>query len=179
LRRGSEGAAVAAIEEVVGEELDRPVRWGRCRVLGWRSLARQAATRRGSALSPRPDQMRSSKGRERKGIRAKDARARMRLRMRIRLRGVRSPGHAANRHCPLVHPRQGMPLTGIVPLGQRPLRSCSPGPVQPPRSSNYEPRDFTYRPGCDTRPLRRDVSFATSVDYVVLTRCVQHPHIIR
>jgi hypothetical protein len=25
---------VAAIEEVVGEELDRPVRWGRCRVLG-------------------------------------------------------------------------------------------------------------------------------------------------
>ena len=28
LRRGSEGAAVAAIEEVVGEELDRPVRLG-------------------------------------------------------------------------------------------------------------------------------------------------------
>jgi hypothetical protein len=28
LRRGSEGAAVAAIEEVVGEELDRPVGLG-------------------------------------------------------------------------------------------------------------------------------------------------------
>jgi hypothetical protein len=35
----------------------------------------------------------------------------MRLRMRIRLRGrggIRSPGHAANRQCPLGHP-QGMP----------------------------------------------------------------------
>jgi hypothetical protein len=34
--RGSEGAAVAAIEEAVGEELDRPVGrwgWGRCRVV--------------------------------------------------------------------------------------------------------------------------------------------------
>jgi hypothetical protein len=28
--------------------------------------------------------------------------------------------------------------------------------------------------GCDTRPLRRDMSFATGVDKVVPTRCVQH-----
>jgi hypothetical protein len=33
-----------------------------------------------------------------------------------------------------------------------------PGPVQPPQSSNYE----LGRPGCDTRPVRRDMSFATS-----------------
>jgi hypothetical protein len=44
-----------------------------------RSLARQVATRRRSALSPKPDQQTSrcdsdsSKGRERKVIRAKDA----------------------------------------------------------------------------------------------------------
>jgi hypothetical protein len=70
---------VAAIEEIVGEELDRPVKWGRCRVLGQRSLARQVATRRESALGRTPscvhlapDQMQSSKGRERKVIRAKD-----------------------------------------------------------------------------------------------------------
>jgi hypothetical protein len=30
------------------------------------------------------------------------------------------------------------------------------------------------RPGCDNRLPRRDMSFATSVDTVVLTRCVQH-----
>jgi hypothetical protein len=51
----------------------------------------------------------------------------------------------------------------------------SPGPDQPPQSSNYE----LDRPGCDTRPLRRDMSFATSVDKVVLTRCVQHLHFAR
>ena len=48
--------------------------------------------------------------------------------------------------------------------------TCFPGPVQPPQSFNYE----LDRPGCDTRPLRRDMSFATGVDKVVLTRCVQH-----
>jgi hypothetical protein len=49
--------------------------------------------------------------------------------------------------------------------------TCSPGPVQPPQSFNYE----LDRPGYDTRPLRRDMSCATiSADKVVLTRCVQH-----
>jgi hypothetical protein len=46
---------------------------------------------------------------------------------------------------------------------------------QPPQSSNYE----LDRPGCDTRPLRRGMSFATGVDKVVLTRCVQHLHLSR
>jgi hypothetical protein len=43
--------------------------------------------------------------------------------MRIRLRGIRSPGHAANRQCPPGAP-QGMPLTGILdcPLGPAPAR---------------------------------------------------------
>jgi hypothetical protein len=51
-----------------------------------------------------------------------------------------------------------------------PIFHMSPGPDQPPQSFNYE----LDRPGCDTRSLRRDMSFATGVDKVVLTRCVQH-----
>jgi hypothetical protein len=50
------------------------------------------------------------------------------------------------------------------------LPPASRGPVQPPQSFNYE----LGRSGCDTRPLRRNMSFATSVAKVVLTRCVQH-----
>jgi hypothetical protein len=45
--------------------------------------------------------------------------------------------------------------------------TCFPSPDQPPQSSNYE----LDRPGCDTHPLRRDMSFATGVDEVVLARC--------
>jgi hypothetical protein len=61
-------------------------------------LARQVATRRGSALGRAPDQMQSSKqgtGTQRR------LEPRMRLRLRIRLRKTRSPGLAANLHWPL------------------------------------------------------------------------------
>jgi hypothetical protein len=91
-------------------------------------LARQAATRRGSALSPKPDQMRSSsssKGRERKVIRAKDTATDA----DPATEDPRSPGHATNRHCLAPGAPQGMPLTGIAPWGQRPLRpsgGCTP-----------------------------------------------------
>jgi hypothetical protein len=50
------------------------------------------------------------------------------------------------------------------------LPPVSRSTVQPPQSSNYE----LGRSGCDTRPLRRDMSFATGVDKSVLTRCMQH-----
>jgi hypothetical protein len=96
---------VATIEVGAREELDRPVRWG----IGadavqsmQMSLARQVATRRGSALSPKPDQVLQRAARD---WNAKCLEPRMRLRMRIRLRRIRIPGHAANRHCPLGHPR--------------------------------------------------------------------------
>jgi hypothetical protein len=80
LRRGSEGAAVAAIEEVVGEELDRPVRWGRCRVLGEGgdvvgAPSGDAQKKRTEPEAEARGQMRSSKGRGCKVIRAKDAAA--------------------------------------------------------------------------------------------------------
>jgi hypothetical protein len=120
---------VAAIEEVVGEELDRPGRWGRCRVLGQRSLTRQVATCRGSVLGRTPDQMQSSKGRERKVIRAKDA-------------AGCGYGCGYGRSDP-----QGMSLTGnapwgtpghaaIAPWGRRPLR---PPPPALPRPHNNCP----------------------------------------
>jgi hypothetical protein len=47
-----------------------------------------------------------------------------------------------------------------------PISLLFPGPDQPPQSFNYE----LDRPGCDTRPLRRDMFFATGVDEVVLTQ---------
>jgi hypothetical protein len=52
--------------------------------------------------------------------------------------------------------------------------SCPASSIRAP-TTNYE----LDRPGCDTRPLRRDMSFATGVDEVVPTRCVQHPRITR
>jgi hypothetical protein len=65
---------VAAIEEVVGEELDRPVRWGRCRVLGEEVVGAPGGDApRKRTGTVKPSQMQSSKGRERKVIRAKDA----------------------------------------------------------------------------------------------------------
>jgi hypothetical protein len=68
---------VAAIEEVVGEGLDRPVRWGRCRVLGEEVVGAPSgdAPKKRTEPETEPDQMRSSKGRGRKVIRAKDAAA--------------------------------------------------------------------------------------------------------
>jgi hypothetical protein len=47
-----------------------------------------------------------------------------------------------------------------------PVPRSSPAP---PQSSNYE----LDRPGCDTRPLRRDMYFVTSVDKVLLTNTMR------
>jgi hypothetical protein len=76
----------------------------------------------------------SSKGRERKVIRAKDATAGADPATEDPI-DPQAPGHghAANRQCPLAPAGplgpgtpQGMPLTGIAPWGQRPLRSLPP-----------------------------------------------------
>jgi hypothetical protein len=85
------------------------------------------------------------------------------------VRGHRAPVTTNNRRA---HRDTHHRCTRMCKRSRLPL--C-PGPVQPPQSSNYE----LDRPGCDTRPLRRDMSFATSVDKVVLTRCAQHLHLAR
>jgi hypothetical protein len=80
------------------------------------------------------------------------------------VRGHRAPATTNNRR---IHRYTHHRCTRMCKYG--PISHQCPGPVQPPRSSNYE----LDRPGCDTHPLRRDMYFATSVDKVVLTRCVE------
>jgi hypothetical protein len=53
-----------------------------------------------------------------------------------------------------------IPTTDAHVCANGPIFHLCPGPVQPHQSSNYE----LDRPGCDNRPLRRDMPFATGVD---------------
>jgi hypothetical protein len=123
LRRGSEGAAVAAIEEVVGEELNRPVRWGSCRVVDPEVVGAPSgdAPRKRTGLETRTDA--NSKGRERKVIRA--------------------PGRGCGYGCGYGRPApQGMPLSGNAPWGtpgHAANRHCPLGPAPAPVTS-YEAR---------------------------------------
>jgi hypothetical protein len=92
--------------------------------------------------------------------------------------GLSCVGRCSNPRIPCC--QHGLSCVGRCSNPRIPLRTyvqavqssawLSPGPDQPPQSSNCE----LDRPSCDTRPLRRDKSFATGVDEVVLTRYVQH-----
>jgi hypothetical protein len=111
---------VAAIEEVVGEELDRPVRWGRCRVVDPEVVGAPSGDAPRKRTGPETLTDANSKGRERKVIRA--------------------PGCGYGCGCGYGRPDpQGMPLTGNTPWGtpgHAANRHCplgpAPAPVTPP-----------------------------------------------